>query len=398
MSRVRGDGVPDSPKVPSSTDGGGGPARRRGGVTVSTVLPGLPQILAGRWGVGGTALLSWVLAVGALVLGWDRISAPGSYGVDEAVALVALVVSLTGSWIWSFRDVRSDATSRHASSWEPTIRAFSRNRLAVLGVFGIVAACLLAVLAPFVAPYDPTALGDLLTERFAAPSAAHPLGTDHIARDVLSRLLFGARVSLSIAVIAVVVSLSLGTVLGAVAGYAGGVVDSIVMRLVDVVLAFPRLVLLICIAAFFDASLYLIVTVLALTQWPGITRMVRGEVVSLREREFVHAARALGFSRGRVLFRHILPNALATIIVAGTLGIGNTIILEAGLSFLGLGVPSPTPSWGGMIADGRGEILLDAWWLSTFAGLAIVFTVLAFNVVGDGLRDAFDPRMRARAP
>jgi peptide/nickel transport system permease protein len=251
----------------------------------------------------------------------------------------------------------------------------------------------LALVTPLVAPYDPNLQGNLLTERFVGLSPAHPLGTDQFARDVLSRLLYGARISLSIGFLAVAISVTIGTTLGAVAGYLGGLVDTAIMRFVDMVISFPRLVLLITIIALFEPSIFLITAVLGLTLWPGTARIVRGEVLSLKEREFVQAAVALGYSRPRIIFRHLIPNALAPVIVAATLGIGNTIVLEAGLSFLGLGVQPPTPSWGTMVEAGRGQ-LLDAWWLSTFPGLAIVFTVLSFNLVGDGLRDALDPRLR----
>jgi peptide/nickel transport system permease protein len=170
-------------------------------------------------------------------------------------------------------------------------------------------------------------------------------------------------------------------------------VDTVLMRIVDMVIAFPQLVLLITVIALFQPSIFLIIAVLGLTQWTGTTRLVRGEVLSLREREFIQAAGALGFSHARIIFFHLVPNVLGPVIVAATLGIGNTIVLEASLSFLGLGVQPPTPSWGTMVADGR-SLMLQAWWLSTFPGLAIVFTVLAFNLVGDGLRDALDPRLR----
>jgi peptide/nickel transport system permease protein len=165
------------------------------------------------------------------------------------------------------------------------------------------------------------------------------------------------------------------------------------MRFTDLVLAFPRLILLILIVALFNASITVIILVLGLTQWPGTTRIVRGDVLSLREREFIHAARALGLGRARIIGRHLIPNVLAPVIVSATLGIGNTIVLEAGLAFLGLGPPAPTPSWGGMVAAGR-DSLINAWWVATFPGLTIVLVVLAFNLVGDGLRDALDPRLR----
>jgi peptide/nickel transport system permease protein len=284
--------------------------------------------------------------------------------------------------------------TRGISQWALARRAFARNRLAVLGAMAILALYLVALLTPFLAPYDPAAQGSLVLERLTAPSAAHPLGTDHFARDVLSRLLHGARVSLSIGFIAVGISVTIGTLLGAVSGYFGGVLDTVVMRLVDMVISFPQLVLLITIIAVFEPSIFLIIAVLGLTQWTGTTRLVRGEVLTLREREYVQAARALGFSRARIILRHLVPNTLAPVIVAATLGIGNTIVLEAGLSFLGLGVQPPTASWGTMVADGRNN-MLGAWWVSTFPGLAIVLTVLSFNLVGDGLRDALDPRLRS---
>lgn len=267
--------------------------------------------------------------------------------------------------------------------------------MAVAGLWVVFGFYLATFLTPFLTPLDPTFQpafqADGIDLILAPPSALHPLGTDHLSRDLLTRLLYGARISLSIGFLAVGISVTIGTLLGAVAGYLGGWVDMLVMRLVDLFMAFPRLVLLIAIVALFDTSIFLIIVALALTQWPFMARVVRGEILALKEREFAEAARALGFSRTRIIFRHLLPNALGPLIVAATLGIGHTIILEAGLSFLGLGVQAPTPSWGTMVADGR-NYLHGAWWITTFPGLAIVLVVLAFNLVGDGLRDALDPR------
>jgi peptide/nickel transport system permease protein len=272
--------------------------------------------------------------------------------------------------------------------------------MALAGLFVVVTFYLAALLTPFLAPFDPihqpAFQGGASGLRLQAPSLTHLLGTDQLSRDIFSRVLYGARISLSIGFLAVAISVSLGSLLGAVAGYLGGVVDTLIMRFTDMVLAFPRVVLLIVLVALFQPSIFLVVTALALTQWPSTTRVVRGEILTLREREFAEAARALGFSAPRIIFRHLLPNALAPIIVAATLGIGNTIVLEAGLSFLGLGVQPPTPSWGTMVAGGR-NYLLDAWWISTFPGLAIVAVVLGFNLVGDGVRDAMDPRTEGRS-
>ncbi len=279
------------------------------------------------------------------------------------------------------------------TQWQIAWRHFRKSRLAVAGLIVVALLYAIAVFAPLLTPYDPTAQENVLTTSFLRPSLLHWFGTDRFGRDVLTRILYGARISLTIGFVATAISVTLGTLLGAVAGYIGGKVDSGIMRFTDMVLAFPRLVLLIMIVAFFSPSIAVIITVLGLTQWPNTTRIVRGDVLSLREREFIQAARALGFGRARIILRHLIPNVLAPVIVTATLGIGNTIVLEAGLSFLGLGVQPPTPSWGNLVADGR-DNLLGAWWVATFPGLIIVLTVLAFNLVGDGLRDSLDPRLR----
>lgn len=360
------------------------------------ILPGAPQLLRGRWGSGSLVLALWIGLLWVLVSRWERVAASPFGDLDQRVALATLVLGLVASWGWSFRDIRRSEEDRRISEnsvWGLALASFRKNRVAVGGAIAIVLLYVVALLTPFLAPVDPSLQGDLIGERLLPPSALHPLGTDQFARDVLSRMLYGARVSLSIGFVAVGISITIGVVLGAVAGFLGGWVDSFIMRTVDVVISFPRLVLLITIIAFFQPSIFLIVAVLGLTQWPSTTRLVRGEVLSLREREFIQAGTALGYSRTRLIFRHLVPHTLAPVIVAATLGIGDTIVLEAGLSFLGLGVQPPTPSWGTMVADGRNN-LIGAWWLSTFPGLAIVLTVLAFNLAGDGLRDALDPRMR----
>lgn len=371
------------------SDGRGGPRAGVWAGRLTLVVPGLPQTLAGRWTSGPFVLAVWGgLAALVLLQPAGLVEAGVRGGWEERLALLVLALSLAGAWGWSWWDVRTGVGS------PPLLRRLARSPLAVVGGWGVATLVLLALLAPLLAPHDPTAQGSLTTERLLAPSAEHPLGTDMYARDVLSRLLYGARISLVIGVTAAAVSVGLGSVLGAVAGYLGGWVDSVVTRLVDVMLAFPRLVLLIALVALFEPSLLLLIAVLALTHWPHATRLVRSEVLSLRERPFVEAGQALGFSRARILAGHILPNALVPALVAGTLAVGDTIVLEAGLSFLGLGVEPPTPSWGAMVADGR-AYLLEGWWLVTFPGVAVVVTVLAFNLAGDGLRNALDPRREA---
>jgi peptide/nickel transport system permease protein len=375
-------------------------------LALSVVLPGAGHLAAG-WPVRGAAvLLTWGALLGVAWLGWDIAFGPPA-AVDEWVAVMTLAAVILLVWGLPLRHllaVRAHAAAVEAgtagegragdSQWAIAARHFRRNGLAMAGLVVVLLLYLVAVLAPLIAPFDPIAQGDLVRDSYMAPGSEHWLGTDQFARDMMSRIIYGARISLAIGLIAVVIAIVLGSLLGAIAGYLGGKLDSALMRFTDMVMAFPRLVLLIMIIALFDPSITLIILVLGLTQWPGTARLVRGEVLSLREQEYIQAARALGFGRSRIILRHLIPNVLAPVIVAATLGIGNTIVLEAGLSFLGLGVQPPTPSWGTLVADGR-QNLIGAWWVATFPGLAIVVTVLAFNLVGDGLRDALDPRLRS---
>ncbi len=364
--------------------------------TLSAVLPGFPQVLKGRWGAGGMTLTVWIGLLGVLLTRWARFAAGWGGPLDHQIASLTVVAGLLGAWTWSIYDVSRPAEMERSGigQWSLATQAFKKNRVAVIGAMVVVWVYLIALVTPLIAPHDPATQASLLTARLLAPGGEFPLGTDHLARDVFSRIMYGARISLSIGFVAVGISITIGTLLGAVSGYLGGWVDTVVMRFVDMVISFPRLVLLIAIVALFESnSIFLIMAVLGFTQWPQTARIVRGEVLSLREREFIEAARALGFNRRRIILRHVIPNALAPVIVAATLGIGDVIVLEAGLSFLGLGLQPPTPSWGSMVSDGRGY-LLNAWWISTFSGLAIVLTVVAFNLAGDGLRDALDPRLR----
>ena len=249
-----------------------------------------------------------------------------------------------------------------------------------------------ALLAPVLAPYDPAAHLDIARLNSQPPSWAHPLGTDPFSRDVLSRLMWGTRISLSIAFVAVSLSMTLGILVGAIAGYAGGVVDAVLMRLVDTALSIPRLLLLIGVVALWhDISIAALTLLLAGTGWFAVSRLTRAETLVVRERDFVVAARMLGASPWRILWRHVLPNVAGPGLVAATLAIANVILLEAGLSYLGIGVRAPTASWGGIIQDGA-ERVGDLWWLTLFPGLAILITVFACNALGDALRDALDPR------
>jgi peptide/nickel transport system permease protein len=269
----------------------------------------------------------------------------------------------------------------------------SRTRIAIV-VLLIVA--LSAVFAPLLAPYDPTAQLDIVRLPSQPPSLAHPLGTDPYSRDVLSRLLYGGRISLAVGLGAVLLAMSFGIAIGAVAGFIGGAVDAVLMRFVDAALSIPRLLVLILVASLWGSlGLVPLTLLMAGTGWFAVSRLVRAETLVLREREFIVAARALGASPFRILVRHVLPNVAAPALVSATLGIANVILLEAGLSYLGIGVRPPTASWGAIIQDGA-EQVSDLWWLTLFPGLAILVPVFACNALGDALRDAFDPRQLPR--
>jgi len=372
----------------------------RGALLLSSLLPGSAHLLRGRIGSGLICLTFWLLLLSLALARRERISemlAAPRLQPGDLLALCSLAVFLVAIWSWPLFDLTAGRSRRARESgisqWSLAMRQFRRNRMAIAGLIVMILLYAVTLLTPLVAPFDPSVQGDIVATRYLAPSAENPMGTDRFGRDILSRTLYGARISLSIGFIAMAIGVGLGTLIGAVSGYFGGIVDSALMRFTDMMLAFPRLILLIVIIALFEPSIFLVVVVLGLTGWMGIARIVRSEVLSLREREFVQAARALGMSDLRIIVRHVVPNTLAPVIVFATLLIGNTILVEAGLSFLGLGVQPPTPSWGNMISEGR-DALLTAWWVATFPGLAIVFTVVAFNLLGDGLRDALDPRLR----
>lgn len=272
-------------------------------------------------------------------------------------------------------------------------RYFKKNRLAVGGMFMILIIFLVAIFAAVLSPYDPDKTDVSL--KLKPPSPHNYLGTDQLGRDVLSRMLYGSRISLTVGFIAVGISIFIGIFIGATAGYYGGWVDSILMRFVDTMLCFPSFFLILTIVALLGPSIFNIMVVIGITSWEGTARFVRAEFLSLRERDYVQAAKALGVKDGRIIFRHILPNALAPVFVTATLGVASAILIEASLSFLGFGVQPPAPSWGNILTEGR-TYIFDAWWLTVFPGLAILIGVLSFNLVGEGIRDAVDPRLRGR--
>ncbi len=271
------------------------------------------------------------------------------------------------------------------------VRVLRRNAMLILGLIIVLGVTFAAVFAPLIAPFDPNELH--LDAILKAPCAEFPLGTDRLGRDVLSRLLYGGRVSLWVGFVAVGISISIGALLGLVSGYFGGLVDEIVMRFVDIMLCFPSFFLILAVVAFLEPSLFNIMVVIGLTSWMGVARLVRAETLTLREREFVSAARLAGTSTWRIMTRHILPNAMAPVTISAILGIGGAILIESGLSFLGLGVQPPQASWGNMLMDGK-SVIEEASWLSLFPGLAILITVLGYNLLGESLRDFLDPRLK----
>lgn len=282
--------------------------------------------------------------------------------------------------------------------WQEAWIRFRRNRLAMAGLVMVVFLIVVAVFAPFFAPFDPykqLIWSEGLKVRLAPPTGTHWMGTDLFGRDIMSRVIFGARISLQIGIFATVVSLCIGVPLGAAAGFFGGRVDDLISWLINVVFAFPFFLFVLAILAVFrNPGMLVVFTAIGLVNWVSIARVTRAQFISLREREYVEATRALGLPTRRVIFRHILPNALAPVIVQATLGMGSVIMVEAGLAFIGFGAQPPIPSWGLMISEGQKYLPTGQWWWTLFPGVAIMFTVLAFNFVGYGLRDALDVRLK----
>ena len=291
-------------------------------------------------------------------------------------------------WLLSERPQsrRQAALGRAYAGW----RDFSRNRLAMLGLAIVLALVLVAVFAQALAPYSPT-VGDLRSTRLLAPSAAHWLGTDDQGRDILSRLIHGSRITLYVVLLVAVLAAPVGLLVGTVAGYAGGWVDAVLMRITDIFLAFPRLVLALAFVAALGPGIENAVIAIAITSWPPYARIARAETLTIRQADYIAAVRLLGAGPWRIVLRHIMPLCLSSVIVRVTLDMAGIILTAAGLGFLGLGAQPPTPEWGAMIANGR-QYVLDQWWVAAAPGAAIFVVSLAFNLLGDGLRDALDPK------
>jgi len=266
-----------------------------------------------------------------------------------------------------------------------------KNALAIFGGLIVLILVLVAIFAPYVATGDPTAID--IKDALSGPSPRHILGTDQLGRDIFSRIIYGSRVSLSIGLVAVGLAAVIGVILGSLAGYFGGRTDSVIMRFVDIMLCFPSFFLILAVIAVIGPSIYNIMIIIGLTSWMGMARLIRAEILSLKEREFVLAAKVLGVGHWKIIIRHLIPNGIGPVLVSFVLGVAGAVLVEAGLSFLGLGVQPPMPSWGNILMEGKAALGV-AWWLILFPGLAILVTVLGFNLLGEGLRDMLNPRLR----
>jgi peptide/nickel transport system permease protein len=270
-------------------------------------------------------------------------------------------------------------------------RRFKKNRPAIAGGLIVLSVFVIALLAPMLSPYDPAHID--VEKILVGPTQAHPLGTDELGRDILSRMIWGSRISLLVGFVAVGISILIGILIGAVSGYYGGWIDDVLMQFVDIMLSIPTFFLILAVIALVEPNIWNIMIVIGVTSWMGVARLVRGQFLSLNEMDYVTAARALGAKDGRMIFFHILPNAMSPVYVSAVLGVAGAILVESSLSFLGLGVQPPVPSWGSIITGGK-DTMEIAWWISLFPGLAILTTVLGYNLLGEGLQDALNPRLK----
>lgn len=289
--------------------------------------------------------------------------------------------------------MKNENVGKKRSQWAELWKNLKRNKMALLGLVIIVIIVLLAIFADQIANYDQVVIKQNLRMRLKPPSAQHWLGTDEFGRDIFARLVHGARVSLKVGILAVGIAIAIGGFLGAVAGYYGGKLDNIIMRIMDIFLAVPNILLAIAIVSALGPNLLNLMIAVSISSVPRYARIVRASVLSIRDQEFIEAARAIGANDARIICRHIIPNSLAPVIVQGTLGVAGAILSTAGLSFIGLGIQPPAPEWGSMLSGGR-QYLRYAWWVTTFPGVSIMITILSLNLLGDGLRDALDPRLK----
>ena len=366
------------------------------------LVPGLGHLALGRRSKGAHLLSVTVAAVFILIWRMERVAAAfSSRAIDQWIASLFLIGSLLLVVAYSRRDVQrlleqgDEPSVVSKSPWGVALRRFRANTLAVTSIYVIAILYVAALLTPLLAPYDPSAIENVLQTRYLSPSGAHLFGTDEFGRDLFTRALYGARVSLSVGLLAMLLSKVIGTSYGAVAAYFGGIVDATLMRLVDVIIAFPTFYLMLMLVGVFEANILLIVLILGFTSWPGTARYIRGEILSLKEQEFAESARAIGLPPRLVIIRHLIPSALSPVLVSAALSVAGMIGAEAGLSFLGLGIRPPTPSWGNMVSGGQ-DALLVAWWVAFFPGALLALTLVSFSLFADGIRDALDPKVLMR--
>lgn len=373
-------------------------ASRRRGVVLRAFVPGLGHLALGRVGRGVRITLFTAAVIVLMAWRWDRFS--GAFSTpffDRWLASIFLILLLVGAVWYSRWDVgrilreSGEEKRRGKSPWKMAMRRFRENRLAAYSIYVILLFYALAILAPILAPYDPAAIPDVMANRYLSPSWDHLFGTDEFGRDLFSRALYGARVSLSIGLLAMIIAKTIGTLYGSVAAYFGGVVDNVLMRILDVWIAFPTFYLMLMLVGVFEANIVVLVLILGLTAWPGTARFIRGEILSLKNQAFTESARAIGLPAHRIIVRHLIPSALSPVLVTAALAVAGMIGAEAGLSYLGLGIRPPTPSWGNMVAAGK-DNLLNAWWLAFFPGGLLTLTLISFSLLADGLRDALDPK------
>lgn len=366
------------------------------------MFPGSGHLLSKKNTRLGIHLL---IGTGALVLliilRWNRfIHAFQSRAIDHWLAAIFLILSWAAMVFVSVKythDFLIDKIKKPKikTPFVLASRRFKENNLAVISLYVICFFYMIAILAPFLATHDPSAIDNVLETRYQSPSWEHPFGTDEYGRDLYSRALYGARVSLSVGLLAVLIAITIGTLYGSVAGYFGGIIDNLMMRFVDIFIAFPTFFLLLMLVGVFEASIVAMILILGLTSWPGTARFIRGEVLSLKEKQFTESARAIGLPHRTIILRHLIPNGISPVLVSAAMMVSSMIYSEAGLSFLGIGIRPPTPTWGNMMSQGR-DALLVAWWVALFPGGVLATTMLSFNLLADGLRDAFDPKVLMR--
>ncbi len=365
------------------------------------VLPGVNHLQDGKLRRGISLFTISILLLSICIFKWQKIMTcmySGTINLWSASLLIFLLCIIV--WYYSIiYALKSEPDKvkplKKSEAFQYAFKRFSANKLAMISAYILLILFIVAFLAPILAPYDPHIIKDVVNSRYQAPSMNHLFGTDALGRDLFSRALFGARISLSIGVLSVIISMSLGTIYGAIAGFSGGVIDNILMRFVDIIMAFPVFFLMLLLVGVFDAGVMMLILILGFTSWPGTARYIRGEILSLKERGFIESARSIGLPARLIIWRHLIPNALSPVLVSAALMIGGMITAEAGLSFLGIGIRPPIPSWGNMISAGQ-DAVFSGWWIAFFPGLLLTITILSLNLLADGLRDALDTKTLMR--